>query len=229
QPPLTLESLPIENILRIVSSLDLPERATVRQCSKTMKRIIESSDFVAYRIDIKFKPGRIKYCICSRSCIQLSCSTEYVRSYESDVDALQRILGLFERSFRRAHFHVFRVITQRSVEDAKLNDFVSLFNFHTLNLQMDFSFEQSALDSLWDQRIDTLSIQHCAVDTFQIDELPRVNCLFLAEADAISDEDLVRICRQEHGRICAYGDLTDVATIRRIMQDCCIYIMIISI
>ncbi|GMT37046.1 hypothetical protein PFISCL1PPCAC_28343, partial [Pristionchus fissidentatus] len=53
-PPLTLETLPKENVYQILSALSLSDRKRVRQCSKSMKDAIEASDLVVDIFAIEF-------------------------------------------------------------------------------------------------------------------------------------------------------------------------------
>ncbi|GMT33846.1 hypothetical protein PFISCL1PPCAC_25143, partial [Pristionchus fissidentatus] len=52
--PFTLETLPIENLYRILSHIDLKDRVRVRECNTTMREAIEQSDFIATKLVIYF-------------------------------------------------------------------------------------------------------------------------------------------------------------------------------
>ncbi|GMT33771.1 hypothetical protein PFISCL1PPCAC_25068, partial [Pristionchus fissidentatus] len=153
-PFLTLETLPRENLYRILSFLTIRDRMIIRECSKSMKSSIEESDIIASNVILDFDAHyRLDVIVnCDEDSSQL-------RALYNKTDSIESLVDSLKRSFRRVKFTTLRISSKiHPIDEEMLAKITDSFAFDLLDLQF-ISFLQQRYQRINIKLIDTFPVR----------------------------------------------------------------------
>ncbi|GMT33848.1 hypothetical protein PFISCL1PPCAC_25145, partial [Pristionchus fissidentatus] len=196
--PLTLETLPRENLYRILSHIDLKDRVRVRECSQNMKSAIEQSDFITTKLAIYFERDAMR---CPR--LYFGDKQECITA---KINELRDLQNRQSQMFRIAQINELTMHFDEAVINEKvLEQVIGPFQFLTLNVHVHKIMQPSVLRLIQRFEGGNMSFHICcfAPDLQTIIDLPRMKNLIIesnnvALSDYINSEKVLQIIGKDH-------------------------------
>ncbi|GMT33847.1 hypothetical protein PFISCL1PPCAC_25144, partial [Pristionchus fissidentatus] len=201
---LTLESLPNENLFRILSHINPIDRVRVRKCSQRMKSAIEQCDLITNEIAIHFHSDGDLVIFFGEYNGCLRMKADYTESH-SLKELTQRQSGLFRRARTdelAINFH------DHIVDDEILEQAIRPINFISLKIHCHKMMQQCAINMIRRCEGKQLSMNLCCFrpDLQMIIDLPPMDNLVIQSAEIPIEErfeehQILQIISKNHANL----------------------------
>ncbi|GMT22301.1 hypothetical protein PFISCL1PPCAC_13598, partial [Pristionchus fissidentatus] len=228
---LTLESLPKENVYRILSTLSTKDRNTVRQCSKVMKEAVEESDLfvnlvtLEFDLDIKTWDDLEQDPPDNPPKLSIKLESDGWTSWHSinytEEDEVQNYIDTMKTQFRSLRCNMLSIGTgEYNIDRTEVEEFIERIDFCSLEIRFFDCNQQSIFDfALSSGRpIEYFTGFDASIKLDMIVDLPQMKRLFVKQKEKFSDKDVLSIVEQDHYRLELSTDISDPTTIHRLIE-----------
>ncbi|GMT26685.1 hypothetical protein PFISCL1PPCAC_17982, partial [Pristionchus fissidentatus] len=220
-PHLTLEALPKENIYRILSLLDLPDRKRVRQCSKIMRDAVQQSDFNVAVIGLEIYGVRGSV-MASKSCNLFKEQTSYDNHIESFRNWLRTLrLSCFFRRLKCDTLDIHTNGISTEVDESMLEQVTEQFDFAELDFHFYSRIQPNIINFARRSKkpIHSITTSEFSPDPMEIFGLPCSQDLYVHDMEpGFSDEQILELALQERRIFHVPVNLSNPAPLQRLIE-----------
>ncbi|GMT34547.1 hypothetical protein PFISCL1PPCAC_25844, partial [Pristionchus fissidentatus] len=220
----TLDSLPRENVHRILSNLRLKDRMIMRECNKAMREAIKEIDIYVTAVTIKFDTrcfGCVNMILHGKSRAETMKALAIYTEPDGDPHTLAKFIALLKCSFRRLRCQTLLIECDSPLVDAiMLQKVTSQIDFESLELQFNKLYQYNVVNFARRSNcpVDKLRMTNCSPDLRDIAELPSVGQLTVIQKQGFNDTNIVALAKGQHGIVKVPADLTHPSTVRQLIQ-----------
>ncbi|GMT26666.1 hypothetical protein PFISCL1PPCAC_17963, partial [Pristionchus fissidentatus] len=222
-PHLTLEALPKENVYRILSLLDLPDRKRIRECCKTLRDAVQQSDLTVTQIILTFSQVDGNF-VNVKNYNDFLGIMEFEGNYaESFPNWLKSEMkqGLF---FRRLKCDILDIHTggiSTEVDESMLEQVTEQFHFAELAFLFFSRIQPNIINFARRSKkpIHSIITSEFSPDPIEIFGLPCSQDLSVHDMEpGFSDEQILELAKQERRMLRLPVNLSNPATLQRLIE-----------